>query len=105
MIPAAELGLPVVDADGMGRAFPETQMTSFFIGGQPTSPTGLADASGTVLVVTNAPSRLQLEHTMRAATIAMGCTAMMATAPMSGTFVKANGINHSVGVGDPCAWR
>ena len=33
-----ELGLPVVDADGMGRAFPEAQMTSFFAGGQPTQP-------------------------------------------------------------------
>src|SRR5690606_17338048 len=31
---AAHLGLPVVDADGMGRAFPELQMVSFNIYGQ-----------------------------------------------------------------------
>lgn len=96
MIPAAELGLPVVDADGMGRAFPETQMTSFFIGGQASAPAALADARGTVMVVTDAPSANDLEHTMRAATIAMGCTAMMSTAPMSGAFIKAHGINLSV---------
>ena len=34
MTTAAKLGLPVVDADGMGRAFPEVQMTTFFIHGQ-----------------------------------------------------------------------
>ena len=30
---AARLGLPLVDADGMGRAFPELQMVTFTIGG------------------------------------------------------------------------
>src|SRR5690606_28186406 len=30
---AGALGLPVIDADGMGRAFPELHMTSFYIGG------------------------------------------------------------------------
>ena len=31
MIAASVAGVPVVDADGMGRAFPELQMTTFFI--------------------------------------------------------------------------
>jgi uncharacterized protein len=30
-LPAAASGLPVVDADAMGRAFPEAQMQSFAI--------------------------------------------------------------------------
>lgn len=30
---AARLGLPLVDCDGMGRAFPELQMVTFTIGG------------------------------------------------------------------------
>ena len=30
---AARLGLPMVDCDGMGRAFPELQMVTFTIGG------------------------------------------------------------------------
>src|SRR5699024_8009063 len=33
MAVAGALGIPVIDADGMGRAFPELQMTSFYIGG------------------------------------------------------------------------
>src|SRR5690606_4463690 len=35
---AARLGLPVVDADGMGRAFPESQMAIFNIRGLPACP-------------------------------------------------------------------
>lgn len=88
MLTAAQLDLPVIDGDGMGRAFPETQMTSFFIYGQAAAPAALTDASGNSLVVTNATSANQLEEIMRAATITMGCSAMMCTAPMTGDFVK-----------------
>jgi DUF917 family protein len=38
---AAKLGVPMVDADGMGRAFPEIPMVSFSIGGVSASPMGL----------------------------------------------------------------
>ena len=86
MVTAAQLDLPVVDGDGMGRAFPETQMTSFFICGQATAPAALTDACGNSLVVTHATSATQLESMMRAATITMGCSAMMSTAPMNGSF-------------------
>jgi hypothetical protein len=33
VICALQMGLPVIDGDGMGRAFPELQMDSFSIGG------------------------------------------------------------------------
>ncbi|MYI69950.1 MAG: DUF917 domain-containing protein [Boseongicola sp. SB0673_bin_14] len=96
MLPAAQLGLPVVDADGMGRAFPETQMPSFFVGGQNTAPSALTDVHGNVLVVTDARSPEMLERMMRPAAIAMGCSALMSTAPMSGAFLKMHGIRHSI---------
>ena len=35
---AARLGLPLVDVDGMGRAFPELQMVTFTIGGGCSTP-------------------------------------------------------------------
>ena len=35
---AAVLGLPLVDADGMGRAFPELPMVSFSVGGVSSTP-------------------------------------------------------------------
>ncbi len=37
---AARLGLPLVDCDGMGRAFPELQMVTFTIGGVQRHPHG-----------------------------------------------------------------
>ncbi len=96
MFAAAQLDLPVVDGDGMGRAFPETQMTSFFIYGQPLSPSALTDATGNALVVTQATSAVQLENMMRAASITMGCHAMMSTPPMSGDFVRQYAIPRTV---------
>ncbi len=45
MIPlqvAARLGIPVVDGDGMGRAFPELQMETFSVYGVSGSPLALA---------------------------------------------------------------
>jgi DUF917 family protein len=67
------MGLPVVDCDGMGRAFPEVQMSTFFINGQPNSPVAITDSSGNVLVATEATSPEALERLMRALTLAMGC--------------------------------
>lgn len=95
MITAAHLDLPVVDADGMGRAFPEVQMTSFFAYGQASQPAALSDADGNTLVITQAKTPQMLEKLMRTATIAMGCTACMTTAPMTGDFVRRYGIAHT----------
>ena len=95
MITAAQLDLPVVDADGMGRAFPEVQMTSFFAYGQASQPAALSDADGNTLIITQAKTPQMLEKLMRTATIAMGCTACMTTAPMTGDFVRRYGIAHT----------
>ncbi len=50
IIAAAMAGLPVVDGDGMGRAFPEVQMTTFFIYGAKPAPAAIADEKGNVVV-------------------------------------------------------
>jgi len=52
---AALLGLPVVDADCMGRAFPEAQMTTFAIHGLQPFPLALADIRDNAVIVTRAP--------------------------------------------------
>jgi len=48
---AAELGLPLVDADGMGRAFPEGPMCSMHVAGLAPEPVFLADEHGNVVTV------------------------------------------------------
>ena len=40
----------VIDGDGMGRAFPEVQMTTFFIYGAKAAPAAIADEKGNVVV-------------------------------------------------------
>lgn len=101
MLTAAQLGIPVIDADGMGRAFPEVQMTTFFIHGLPTVPAALTDASGNLIVVNSATSPRMLEKLIRASTVAMGCVAHMATAPMSGEFIQRFAVPLTVSQ----AWR
>lgn len=43
---AAQKGIPVVDCDAMGRAFPESQMVTFYLDGLPSAPNTLADEKG-----------------------------------------------------------
>ena len=43
IIAAAACGLPVIDGDGMRRAFPELQMTSFSVNGISASPFVMTD--------------------------------------------------------------
>ena len=43
---AARLGLPLVDCDGVGRAFPVLQTVTFTIGGGPATPMALGDEKG-----------------------------------------------------------
>jgi hypothetical protein len=47
---AARMGLPVVDADGMGRAFPEIPMMTMEIAGISPNPSVMTDERGNVLV-------------------------------------------------------
>jgi len=68
---AAERGIPVVDCDGMGRAFPESQMVVFNIYGCSANPIIITDDKGNCIVmetVTNAEE----EELARVLAIAMG---------------------------------
>jgi DUF917 family protein len=88
MITAAQAGIPVVDADGMGRAFPEMQMTTYSIYGQPTAPAALADDKGNVVLIQRGASEKWVERLGRTAAVAMGGSAGSAMAPMAGSFAK-----------------
>ena len=48
---AAQLGIPLVDADGMGRAFPEIQMIVATMHGVSATPMTLADEKGNSAVI------------------------------------------------------
>jgi hypothetical protein len=85
---AAKLGIPLVDADGMGRAFPEIQMVSPTLYGYPATPMALADEKGNVVVLKETITNLWTERFARHVTIDMGGSVMMAVYPLRGRQAK-----------------
>lgn len=93
---AAEMDLPVIDADAMGRAFPEAQMTSFAIGDLQMFPLTLADIRDNEVIITRAASWKWMERISRKACTEVGSIAATCKAPRSGCEVKDWGILYTV---------
>ena len=74
---ASRIGLPVVDADGMGRAFPEVPQVTMHLAGISPSPYVLTDERGNVIVV-RAISGAWVERLARAAAVEFGGSAVAA---------------------------
>ncbi len=92
LIPAAMTGLPVVDADGMGRAFPEFQMKTFFVYGVPWCPMAISDEKGNTVVIPETISPAWAERLARAITVQMGCVACYAIAPITAEQVRRTAV-------------
>lgn len=89
MVTALQCGLPVVDGDGMGRAFPELDMDTFMIGGLAPAPFALADAHGNVVIFERIGTAKQAEEFARSLTIEMGGSAALVMPVMTGAELKA----------------
>lgn len=90
MIPiacAAAAGLPLVDADAMGRAFPENQMVTFYLHGHDAGTAALVDALGNSVVI-DAADAVWSERLARAVTTEMGATATMLDNVQPGDVVR-----------------
>lgn len=87
VVAAAELGLPLIDGDGMGRAFPELQMVLLTLAGVSATPMSIVDEKGNSGVL-NTVDNLWAERLARTATIEMGCSASIANYAMSGEQIK-----------------
>ena len=96
LMAAAHLGLPVVDADTMGRAYPEAQMTSVAVGELCPYPCVLYDPRGIEAVVTKVPSWKWMERASRKICVEMGSIASTCKAPRTGAEVKEWGIPYTV---------
>ena len=87
IVAAARAGLPLVNCDGMGRAFPELQMVTFHAYGLSATPAVIVDEHlDTLIVETNEGKRA--EDLIRAGAIQMGLSVMIACYPMSGKEIK-----------------
>ena len=96
LMTAAHLGLPVVDADLMGRAYPEAQMTSAAVGDLRPDPCTLYDPRGIEAIVTRVPTWRWIERASRKVCVEMGSIASTCKAPRSGREVKDWGIHFTV---------
>ena len=94
---AAATGLPLVDGDGMGRAFPELQMVTFTLHGVRATPMVLADDKGNSVLLETIDNRWT-ERLARAATVEMGGAALLAFYPMSGGVAKRAIVRGTVGL-------
>lgn len=95
-IKAAEAGLPVVDGDGMGRAFPEVQMTTFAIYGARQGLAAIADGKGNVVLVKNVAGPRWMERFLRIIAVQMGARTGATSAPMLMSEVRRTAIPNTV---------
>jgi DUF917 family protein len=84
---AAAANLPIVDGDGMGRAFPELQMVSMTMHDIAACPMVMADEKGNSIVL-NSVDNLSTEKFARSITVEMGGAGLIALYPMSGAEAK-----------------
>lgn len=88
---AAELGLPLVDADMMGRAFPELTMLipSFF--GVKASPMSIGDDWGNAVVIEGVDNA-HTERLARTLCVEMGASALMALYSLTGPMARLTAV-------------
>jgi DUF917 family protein len=94
---AARMGIPIVDADGMGRAFPEVQMVTPTIFGVSATPMALADEKGNLSIL-ETTDNLWTERFARSITVDMGCTSMISLFPLSGKEVRDQMVPGTLGL-------
>jgi hypothetical protein len=94
---AATRGLPVIDADGMGRAFPELHMNSLCVHGIRATPLVVADEHLNFAIVQSADDCFA-EHMVRALAVRMGLRVFVAGFPMSGQQLKSAAIRDTLSV-------
>ncbi|MEE0698356.1 MAG: DUF917 domain-containing protein [Oscillospiraceae bacterium] len=88
---AARLGLPLVDVDGMGRAFPELQMVTFTIGGISATPMALTDEKGNTVIFETITNKWT-EELARSVTMSCGGSVSVSLYSMSGAQMKKYGV-------------
>jgi DUF917 family protein len=93
LMAAAHLKRPVIDADMMGRAYPEAQMTSMAVGDLQPFPLTTVDVRGLESVVEKVPTWKWMERVSRKICVEYGSIASTCKAPRSGAEVKKWGIH------------
>jgi uncharacterized protein len=92
---AAETGLPLVDGDAMGRAFPEAHMVLPTLIGVSCTPMSIVDDKGNTMVL-DAVTNQWAERLARAVCTEAGCSVFTADTVLTGAQVKDGLVDGSV---------
>lgn len=95
---AAQLGLPLVDSDGMGRILPLVEQTVYTLGGLRQCPMTLVGPAGELLMI-EGPDTKATERVMRAAIRAAGGWMITACYPMTAAELARTGLTGAVSRG------
>ena len=95
LIAGAELGIPVIDGDGMGRALPEAQMMTYPISGVKPCPALARDYAGHIATF-DTESIFEYEKQIRQFALENGGMVLAAEHPMTGAEVKASVVPNTV---------
>lgn len=98
LVVALRLGIPVVDGDGMGRAFPELFHETFHIYGVSGTPMVVSNDHGDQTLI-ETHDNFMMEWLARGITIRMGGVAYIAEYPMDGATAKRTSVAGTIGIG------
>ncbi|KAM6477494.1 putative hydantoinase/oxoprolinase [Trichoderma sp. SZMC 28011] len=87
--------VPVVDADGMGRAYPTKYHVTFSVYGHPLTPCAITDAKGNASVIMKASSPARLEKMLRTTAVELGLSCASASNPMPGSIIKSTAVQNT----------
>ncbi|KEF52543.1 uncharacterized protein A1O9_11385 [Exophiala aquamarina CBS 119918] len=79
---------PIVDADGMGRAYPSMEHSTIYLNGFPITPCAISDACGNVSVIMEAESNARLEKMLRQIAIELGLGIAISARPLPGPVIR-----------------
>jgi len=92
---ASRLGLPLVDADGMGRAFPKVSQVTMHLAGISPCPAVMTDERGNLIILTTV-SEDWVERLERAAAVELGGVASATDFPLTAGQARGATVRNSV---------
>jgi len=95
---AARMRLPVVDADGMGRAFPEVNQVAMHLAGISPSPAVMTDERGNIMVLRTVSGNW-MERLERAAAVEFGGAASSTDYTLTAAQARTATVRNSVSLG------
>ena len=95
LVLGARCGLPVVDGDGMGRAFPQLQMVTYHIFGVPLGPMVMADEYSNTVLFECADAN-DVERLSRNLVVAMGGSSSNCLYSMEGRDAKRSMVRNTI---------